>query len=92
MATLYATVYDAFLAKIQEDDWAWVDDEASIEADWLAILNGAIPFFKFPRIDLTQNSTGFVETLTNNEIQILAVYMKVEWLSRTIQTWENVKP
>ena len=30
--------------------------------------------------------------LNNQEIQILATYMKCEWLNRTILTWENVKP
>ena len=34
----------------------------------------------------------FDEDLNNHEIQILATYMKVEWLNRTILTWENVKP
>jgi hypothetical protein len=30
--------------------------------------------------------------LSNFEIQILAGYMKCEWLERTILSWENVKP
>ena len=32
------------------------------------------------------------EDLDNEEIQILACYMKVEWLNRAILCWENVKP
>ena len=32
------------------------------------------------------------ENVSNEEIQILATYMKCEWLNRTILTWENVKP
>ena len=35
---------------------------------------------------------AFVEELTSEEIQILATYMKCEWLNRSIMTWENVKP
>jgi hypothetical protein len=35
---------------------------------------------------------AFNEDLSNEEIQILATYMKCEWLNRTILTWENVKP
>ena len=92
MATPYETVYEAFLAKVQEDDWAWVDDSTQMDEDLLSILNGAIIHFKFPRIVLTLDATGFVNTLTNQEIQILANYMKVEWLDRTILSWENVKP
>ena len=34
----------------------------------------------------------FVEDLDQKEVQILANYMKCEWLNRTIMTWENVKP
>lgn len=84
-------VYNAFLAKILEDEWAnWELDE--IQADWRAILEGAIPFFKFPRVSLEIKDDNFVGDLTNDEIQILANYMKCEWLNRTILTWENVKP
>lgn len=86
-------VYEAFLSKILEDEWLnWTDEE--IEADWRLLLDGAIPYFKFPRISLEiDNEAGaFVEDLTNQEIQILATYMKCEWLNRTIMTWENIKP
>ena len=54
---------------------------------------GAIPQFKFPRVSLEINDEGlFEDDLNNEEIQILATYMKCEWLNRTIMTWENVKP
>ena len=33
-----------------------------------------------------------IESLENEEVQILAQYMKCEWLNRTILSWENVKP
>ena len=86
-------VYEAFLSKMLEDEWLnWTDEE--IEADWRLLLDGAIPYFKFPRISLEiDNEAGaFVEDLTNQEIKILATYMKCEWLNRTIMTWENIKP
>lgn len=89
--TPYQTVFDAFLAKVEEDQW---DDFAFIavyEADWLTILEGALPYFKFPRISLERDTEGFVELLGNAEIQILATYMKLEWLTRTILTWENIR-
>lgn len=93
MSTPIQKVYDAFLTKLLEDEWLnWTDEE--IEADWRLLLDGAIPYFKFPRISLEiDNEAGaFVEDLTNQEIQILATYMKCEWLNRTIMTWENIKP
>lgn len=85
-------VYDAFLAKMLEDEWLnWTDDER--EEDWRALLDAAIPYFKFPRVSLAIDNDEFVDAnVSNEEIQILATYMKCEWLNRTILTWENVKP
>jgi len=91
MATTFQDVYDAFLAKILDDEWAyWTSTEIAIDLN--AILEGAIPYFKFPRTSLARSGNSFTYTLTNDEIQILAAYMKVEWLNRTILSWENVKP
>ena len=91
MASVY-DVYDAFLPKMLEDEWLnWTDEER--EEDWRALLDAAIPYFKFPRVSLDIENNMFVdENVSNEEIQILATYMKVEWLNRTILTWENVKP
>lgn len=89
--TPYQKVYDAFLAKMLEDEWGnWSQKE--VAEDWRAMLEGAIPWFKFPRVSLERDDNGFIEDLSNEEIQILACYMKCEWLNRTILTWENVKP
>lgn len=95
--TSLQVVYDAFLAKMLDDEWgAW--EEEDMQEDWRAILQGALPWFKFPRVSLeivTDEETGaenFEADLSNEEIQILATYMKCEWLNRTILTWENVKP
>ena len=85
-------VYEAFLSKMLEDEWLhWTEEE--IEADWRQLLNGAIPHFKFPRVDLNIDDSGnFYGDLGVEEIQILASFMKCEWLSREILTWENIKP
>ena len=92
MTSIHA-VYDAFLSKMQEDEWLhWTDEE--VEQDWRPLLDGAIPWFKFPRVSLEIDENGYFldEGITNMEIQILATYMKCEWLNREILTWENVKP
>lgn len=89
--TSFQTVYDAFLAKLLDDEWS-VWEEEDMQEDWKAILKGALPWFKFPRVSLDTDGDQFVEDLNNEEIQILATYMKCEWLNRTILTWENVKP
>ena len=89
--TPYTKVYEAFLARILEDEWEnWLIDEAM--ADWEQILHMAIPHFKFPRVSLVEVDGGFSGDLDVEEIQILANFMKVEWLNRCIMTWENVKP
>ena len=89
--TSFQKGYDAFLAKILEDEWVnWNEEEVS--QDLKELLEGAIPRFKFPRISLDRDDNGFINDLNNEEIQILACYMKCEWLNRTILTWENVKP
>lgn len=89
--TEFQVVYDAFLGKILEDEWNDWDLE-DIETDWHTLLMGAIPQFKFPRVSLEVNDEGFEDDLNNDEIQILATYMKCEWLNRTLMSWENVKP
>jgi hypothetical protein len=89
--TPYTKVYEAFLARILEDEWEnWLIEEA--ENDWRQILEMALTHFKFPRVDLTHDDTGFSGDLGYEEIQIIANFMKCEWLNRCIMTWENVKP
>lgn len=91
MATPLKQVYSAFLVRILEDEWgAWLKDE--VEQDWIELLDAAIPWFKFPRKSLEHDQFGFNDDLSNEEIQILAAYMKCEWLNRCIMTWENIKP
>ena len=89
--TSYWKVQEAFLAKTLEDEWGdWTIEET--EEDMRQLLESAIPYFKFPRVSFDRNEEGFVEDLNPEEIQILSVYMKCEWLNRSIMTWENVKP
>lgn len=90
-------VYDAFLGKMLDDEWAnWYEED--IQEDWKSLLLAALPWFKFPRtsldiiVDDEDGAEKFEADLNNEEIQIIATYMKCEWLNRTILTWENVKP
>lgn len=91
-------VYDNFLSRVTDDEWADCNvTEEDLEwmiADWRSILNQAIPYFKFPRCsllidDITQT---FVDpNMSEDEVAILAVYMKQQWVKRSIDTWENIK-
>ena len=89
--TPYFKVYNAFLSRILEDEWQqWMYEEA--EQDWRQILENAVTWFKFPRVSLEHDDNGFIEDLSQAEIQVIADFMKAEWLNRCIMTWENVKP
>lgn len=89
--TPFRKVNEAFLSRILEDEWQhWMLEEA--EQDWYQIMINALTWFKFPRTSLEINEDGFINDLNNEEIQIIADFMKCEWLNRCIMTWENVKP
>lgn len=97
--TSYDVVYSAFLSKVTADDWEFEyreDVESMVPTkddleDLRQILENALPYFKFPRTSLARNDEGFEKDLSPEEISIISEYMKVEWLDRTIHTWENVK-
>lgn len=107
MATPFLKVYDAFLARITADEWTLEEELAIVERDWQELLKIAIFRFKYPRVkldieevELDENSDSnfnklkafqFVEDLTNDEIQLLALYMKHEWIKRCIASWENIR-
>ena len=86
-------IYEVFLGKIKEDDWDDMSQLELYENYWHDYLMSAIGFFKFPRIklDIDEETGNFVNDLTLNEIQILADYMKVEWLQANVLTWEKIK-
>lgn len=90
-------VYDAFLAKVNEDDWSQCTSQEDLEwllQDWRAFLNSALPYFKFPRcsLEIDENLQAFTDSsMGDAEVQILATYMKAEWLKRTVDSWENIK-
>ena len=75
MGTPFTKVYEAFFSKLLEDEWSHMTMD-EIEYDLQTILDGAIVWFKFPRVSLEKNETGFVSELSNDEIQIIATYMK----------------
>lgn len=105
MATPFLKVYDAFLARITADEWTLEEELAIVERDWQELLKMAIFRFKYPRVDLEIEQVEpnqalvpdqliqyqFAGDLTNDEIQLLALYMKHEWVKRCIASWENIR-
>ena len=105
MATPFLKVYDAFLARITADEWTLEEELAIVERDWQELLKMAIARFKYPRVSLDYeevcmdspdpiapqfNIYQFKDDLTNDEIQLLAVYMKHEWIKRCVASWEHI--
>lgn len=91
MGTPLETVYEAFTNLILSNEWEdFLIQEA--KEDWKLILNAAIPWFKFPHmsLEIDEENDCFVEEITNQEVQILAHYMKCEWLGRSIHTYQNL--
>lgn len=93
MATPLQDVYEAFLSKIEADDWMLTEEENVVTEDWRMLLNAAIMQFRYPRVSLDYNkeSAVFTDDLGNDEIQILANLMKLEWIRRCISTWDNIR-
>ena len=93
MATPLTSVYDAFLARITADEWTLEEELAIVERDWRELLKMAIFRFKYPRVEMTINDddAAFAADLSNDEIQLLALYMKHEWVKRCIASWENIR-
>ena len=96
MATPLQTIYDAFLAKVEADDWALTEmteegPSKDLLKDWGMILDAAIVQFRYPRVSLDYEGDSFKEDLGNDEIQVLANLMKLEWVRRCIATWDNIR-
>lgn len=85
-------IYEAFLSRITADEWTVEEDIEIVERDWRMLLNNAIFRFKYPRVSLEINEDEcFVEVLSDEEIQLLALYMKHEWVKRCVASWENIR-
>ena len=91
MATPLSVVYDAFLAKVEADDWMMNEYWDEVEKDWRQILDQAIFPFRYSRIPLDHDDVQFTNDLTNDEVQVLANLMKLQWVERCVATWENLR-
>lgn len=90
-------VYDFLLAKTDAKEWAWTEDLELLQSDWKMLLRMAIQDFLFPRknleiiCDVDSGQEVFAEDITDAEKQVLATYMKHEWLKRSITNWKNIE-
>lgn len=93
MGTPFQAVNDAFLARVNSDDWIMPDDMWIAQRDWFEFLKMAIFRFRFPRVSLAfdAENSSFIEEIGLAEIQVLATYMKHEWVKRCVASWEEIK-
>ena len=104
--TPFSIVYDSFLSKITDDMYMELtpqDTDKILEE----LLISALPKFEFPRqsLDTVEREVidqynedgepsmvrGFVNKLTDQEVNIIATYMIVEWLGQQLATVENTR-
>jgi hypothetical protein len=92
--TPFSDVYSSFLAKVTDDMYMELSP-SDTEAILKELLRAAVPKFEFPRVNLFVDdwtaADSFNEGLSQEEINILATYMVVEWLSQQLATVENVR-
>ena len=98
--TPFSVVYDSFLSKITEDMYMELD-ESDTKKLLRELLISAINKFEFPRVNINNytllsgendiENGQFNILLSNEEINIIATYMIVEWLGQQLASIENVR-
>lgn len=102
--TSFQTIYDRFFGKITDDMYLEGDkdnilwNEQDTINDLKNMLQDAIPGFEFPRFRLYnynngdfEDSDSFEDTLTSEEINILAILMMCAWVQRQLTSIENTR-
>lgn len=89
--TSFQKIYDRFLAKATDDMYMEITQEET-NALLNDLLISAIPWFEFPRVNLNDKTDSeFLNDLTEEEINILATYMIVEWMGQQLATIELIR-
>jgi hypothetical protein len=91
--TSFTTVYDCFLDKITDDMYMELTEEDTSKM-LTGLLRNALPHFEFPRVDIYDfnlEQQMFNVELGFEEVNIIAVYMVVEWLGQQLASVENIR-
>lgn len=91
--TKFAVVYDTFLSKITDDMYMelTIDDTRAMLEE---LLISALHWFEFPRVnifDYDKEIREFNVSLSNEETNIIATYMIVEWIGQQLASVENTR-
>lgn len=93
MNTKFETIYDRFFSKVTDDMYMELDKNQT-EAMLEELFESALPWFEFPRVDLynfDKENKVYNITLSNEEVNIIAIYMLVEWLTQQLVNVENTR-
>lgn len=93
MSTSYTLIYDRFLNKITDYDMVSLTS-SEIDMTLLKYLKSAITGFKYCTKDLKDrddSSQTFNIDLEENEQEIIAKLMVIEWVSQYINSQENIR-
>jgi hypothetical protein len=93
MTTDFDIIYNCFLSKITDDMYMELDEDETM-ALLEELMFNALPWFEFPRVNIHNYdiySQHFNFTLSDEEINIIATYMVVEWLGQQLASVENAR-
>ena len=92
--TEYREIYDRFLSKVEDEYLASLDEEQLNTALYPLLLSAINDFARISEHNLRQRDEKnhvFYETLTEDEIEVLAVLMKPVWLERYLNSSRKIE-
>ena len=92
--TTYQDIYTRFLSKIEDEYLASLDDEELNTALYPLLLGAINGFSRISEHNLRQRDERarvFYETLSEDEIEVLAVLMKPIWLERYLNSSRKIE-
>ena len=90
MNTKFEYIYNTFYSKITDDMYMELDENQT-KAMSRDLLINSIPWFEFPRVNLYDynlEKETYNFTLTQEEINIIAIYMMIAWFDQQLASVE----
>lgn len=91
--TSFENIYNTFLSKITDDMYMELSKEETMPL-LLELFENSLHWFEFPRFNLYDYDREIEEyniDLTQEEINIIATYMIVEWIGQQLATVELIR-
>lgn len=91
--TQFTAIYNTFLSKITDDMYMELSKEETMPL-LLELFENSLHWFEFPRFNLYDYDRELEEyniDLTQEEINIIATYMIVEWMGQQLATVELIR-